>query len=208
MHLSHSVHVDRPAAAVFAALRDVDRATRCLPGARQVAGAADGVTGAFDVRVGRLRLAYSGRVRLLSVDEAGRCLTVRARGREQHGNGDADAYVTTRVRADDGGAVLDVDADLDVRGRAAVFGQGTLGGVGTGIVTGFAEALVQDLSPAAEPVREEPARPATTRTEAATVRRRAGTVVAAAAAATAVGLGVRALLRHRLRLRGGRRPRH
>ncbi|MQA01639.1 MAG: hypothetical protein GEV07_02525 [Streptosporangiales bacterium] len=188
MHLSHSVRIDRPTPEVFAALRDVEQAVRCLPGVYEVARSADGVTCRFEVRVGRLPLAYDGWARLLTADDDQHCLTVRARGRERDGNGDADAYLTTRVRTHDGGTVVDVDANLDVRGKAAVFGQGELTGVGTELVTEFAETLAAGLTATAPAQAQRPG-----------LRRHARTVALAAAGAAVVGVGVGAVLRRRHR---------
>lgn len=193
MRLSHSVRIDRPATEVFLALRDLGRAVRCLPGARAVEPSTDGATGTLEVRLGRLPLTYTGHARLLTVDHDRQCLTVRAKGGERAGHGDADAYLTVRVRAHHGGAVVDIDAQLDVRGAAATLGRGVLADVAAELATGFAESLAADLdrAPSAR-VRTEQHRPARRRVRTAAI------AAVGAGAAAALGLGVRAVLRRRL----------
>lgn len=146
MKLSNSFSIDRPPAEVFDAFLDIERVATCMPGSRLL-GQPDPDTyeGEVKVKVGPLGVAYSGQLRLLDVDRHELRLTMRAKGREQHGAGNADAHVVAQLTAQDGGTLVEIDTELDVRGKVAQFGRGVIGEVTDGIMTTFARNVEQML---------------------------------------------------------------
>lgn len=169
MKLTNSFRIDRPAGEVFEAFLDVERVATCMPGARLTGQPADDTyEGEVAVKVGPLGVAYAGQLTVLEVDSGERRLTMRAKGREKRGAGNADAYVVAHVRDDGGGTLVEIDTELNIRGKVAQFGRGVIGEVTDGVMQTFA-ANVADLlagkrepapdasSPAASPTAAEPA---------------------------------------------------
>ena len=170
MKLTNEVHIERDPAEVFAALLDVERVATCMPGSRLLGKVDDNTyEGEVKVKIGPLGVAYTGTVRFLEVDREARTAVLKASGREQHGQGNADAHVTARVVADGTGAKVAIETDLMIRGKVAQFGRGVIGEVSQKLIGQFAGNMEQLLTgngttattpsptvttPAPEPVRE------------------------------------------------------
>jgi len=168
--LTNEVHIERDPAEVFAALLDVERVATCMPGSRLLGKVDDNTyEGEVKVKIGPLGVAYTGTVRFLEVDREARTAVLKASGREQHGQGNADAHVTARVVADGTGAKVAIETDLMIRGKVAQFGRGVIGEVSQKLIGQFAGNMEQLLTgngttattpsptvttPAPEPVRE------------------------------------------------------
>ncbi len=147
MKLTNSFSIDRPPAEVFDTLLDIERVVTCMPGSRLL-GQPDPDTyeGEVKVKVGPLEVAYSGRLILLDVDRDRMRLTMRAKGREQHGAGNADAHVVAQLSQQGSGTLIEMDTDLGIRGKVAQFGRGVLGEVTDGIMVTFARNVEHMLA--------------------------------------------------------------
>jgi carbon monoxide dehydrogenase subunit G len=145
--LTNEVHIERDPAEVFATLLDVERVATCMPGSRLL-GKADDDTyeGEVKVKIGPLGVAYTGTVRFLEVDREARTAVLKASGREQHGQGNADAHVTARVVPDGTGAKVAIETDLMIRGKVAQFGRGVIGEVSQKLIGQFAGNVEQLLT--------------------------------------------------------------
>jgi uncharacterized protein len=139
MKLTNEVHIAQDPAKVFETLLDVERVAGCMPGSR-LTGRVDDQTysGEVKVKLGPLGVAYTGTVRFLSVDTSSRTAILKASGREQHGQGNADAHVTARVVPDGSGSKVSIETDLMVRGKVAQFGRGVIGEVSQRLIDQFA----------------------------------------------------------------------
>lgn len=139
MKLTNEVHIAQDPATVFATLLDVERVAGCMPGSR-LTGRVDDQTysGEVKVKVGPLGVAYTGTVKFLSVDAESRTAVLKASGREQHGQGNADAHVTARVLPDGSGSKVAIETDLMIRGKVAQFGRGVIGEVSQRLIDQFA----------------------------------------------------------------------
>ncbi|WP_199434700.1 SRPBCC family protein [Qaidamihabitans albus] len=215
MRLTNSFRVDRPAAEVFDAFSDIERVAACMPGARVVGRSAEDVyDGEVKVRVGPLAVAYSGKLHVLDTDREQWRLTMRAKGREQRGAGNADAYVVTRLSERDGATVVEIETDLDIRGKVAQFGRGVIAETSDGFLRTFAANLEEMLArggvEAAEPAaaaagaEDSAARPdATLDAWRLLIRpwlvRHAPSAVTVALSGAAAYLGARTGARHALR---------
>jgi carbon monoxide dehydrogenase subunit G len=147
MKLTNEVHIERDPAEVFAALLDVERVATCMPGSRLL-GRVDDDTyeGEVKVKIGPLGVAYTGTVRFLEIDRDGRTAVLKASGREQHGQGNADAHVTARVLPDGNGSKVAIETDLMIRGKVAQFGRGVIGEVSQRLIGQFAGNVEQLLT--------------------------------------------------------------
>lgn len=147
MKLTNSLRIDRAPAEVLDAFLDLERVAACMPGARLLGRTADDTyDGEVTVKVGPLGAAYAGQLRLLEVDRDQRRLTLRAKGREKSGAGNADAYVVAQLHADGDGTRVDISTDLTVRGKVAQFGRGVIGDVADRIMQTFASNVEQLLA--------------------------------------------------------------
>src|SRR5918994_952713 len=83
---------------------------------------------------------------------------MEASAQETNGQGNAQARITASVSGSDSRSVLNLDTDLEVRGKAAQFGRGVLGNVSQRILDQFARNLESEvLSSREEPPPEEDA---------------------------------------------------
>ena len=179
MKLEKSTFVEASPEEVFTAVNDVERVVTCVPGAALDGRDGDTYQGNVKVKVGPISAAYSGTVRFLDVDADQRTLRVQARGSEAGGSGDAEAEVTLGVTEREGGSVLNIEADLLIRGKIAQFGKAAIGTVSDRLLQQFADNLSRML-------REGPgAEPAAAASAAGQVPAQAGPAAATAAAAPA-----------------------
>lgn len=147
MKLSNSFRIDQPVPQVYDAFLDVERIATCMPGSRLLGETQPGTyEGEVKVKVGPLGVAYTGQFTVLEADEANRVLTMRAKGREQRGAGNADAHIVASMREDGGGTLVEIDTDLSIRGKVAQFGRGVIGDVTDEIMQAFAANVEQMLS--------------------------------------------------------------
>ncbi|WP_408899869.1 SRPBCC family protein (plasmid) [Nocardioides sp. R1-1] len=145
MQLSNSFTIDRPLAEVYQAFLQVERIATCMPGSTLLGQPEPGTyEGEVKVKVGPLGVTYAGQFVILDADEAAHRLTMRAKGREKRGAGNADAHIVATLSESPAGTVVQVDADLDIRGKVAQFGRGVIGEVTDGIMQTFARNL-EDL---------------------------------------------------------------
>lgn len=147
MKLSNSFAIARSPAEVFEAFLDIERVATCMPGSRLLGSPSEGTyEGEVKVKVGPLGVAYSGELQLLEVDRDELRITMRAKGREQRGAGNADAYVVAQLSDHAGGTLVDIGTELNVRGKVAQFGRGIIGEVTDSIMQTFARNVEQLLT--------------------------------------------------------------
>lgn len=162
MKLSNSFTIARPPNEVYDAFLDVERVATCMPGSRMLGQPEPGTyEGEVKVKVGPLGVAYTGQFTVLDADRDALRLTMRAKGREQRGAGNADAHIVAQLGEHNGQTLVEIDTDLSIRGKVAQFGRGVIGEVTDGIMQTFAsnvEAMLTDGGPSA-PVGEPVAGP-------------------------------------------------
>lgn len=162
MKLTNEFRIGRPPAEVLDAFLDLERVAGCMPGARLLGQPEqDAYDGEVAVKVGPLSVAYAGRLTLLEVDRPNGRLTMRAKGREKSGAGNADAYVEATLSADGDGTVVEIATDLTVRGKVAQFGRGVIGDVADRIMRTFA-SNVETMLTGGDTIQDTQDRGATT----------------------------------------------
>ena len=187
MKLSNSFAIDRPPAEVFDAFLDIEGVATCMPGSRLLGNPEpDTYEGEVKVKVGPLGVAYSGQFKILDADRDQLRLTMRAKGREQRGAGNADAHIVAQMSEQDGGTLVEIDTELSIRGKVAQFGRGVIGEVTDGIMQSFAHNLEQMLVSGGAGAQRATGALATD----AGATSRKGSVAAPAAAASADSLDV------------------
>ncbi|MEU3781122.1 SRPBCC family protein [Streptomyces sp900129855] len=147
MRLDNTLSIPVAVEDAWRVLLDVERVAPCVPGASLTSSDGDEHHGRIKVKLGPIGLTYSGTVTFLSRDEQAKVVVLEAGGREARGNGTAKALVTCRL-TDAGGDRTDVhvETELNVTGKPAQFGRGTLAEVSGALMARFAENLAAELA--------------------------------------------------------------
>lgn len=134
-------------------LTDVQRIAPCLPGAELLESSGDTFRGVVKVKVGPIRMRYSGTARFESVDADTRAMVVVAEGRDAQGQGTAGATIRVELADDGDQTAVTVRTDLQITGKIAQFGRSSLADVSGRLLAQFAENLkVQMLAEAVPPI--------------------------------------------------------
>lgn len=158
MQLSNSFTIARPVGEVYAAFLDIDRIATCMPGSTLIGRSGeDTYDGEVKVKVGPLSVVYAGQFTILDRDPAAHTLTMRAKGREKRGAGNADAHIVATMAETDGATTVRLATELNIRGKVAQFGRGVIGDVTDAIMQTFAGNVERMLL-----AGDRPAAPATT----------------------------------------------
>jgi uncharacterized protein len=157
MKIQNEIEVAAPPEELFDVLSDVERVAPLLPGASLEGKEGDAYTGAVKLKIGPITASYRGRLRFLELDEESHRAVMEASAQETNGQGNAQARITASVSGSDSQSVLNLDTDLEVRGKAAQFGRGVLGNVSQRILDQFARNLESEvLSSREEPEEDAP----------------------------------------------------
>lgn len=140
MQLRNSFTIARPADEVYAAFLQVDRIATCMPGSTLLGQPEPGTyQGEVKVKVGPLSVVYTGDFVMISTDDQAHRLQMRAKGREARGGGNAEARIIAQLSEDAGRTLVEIETDLDIRGKVAQFGRGVISEVTDGIMQAFAK---------------------------------------------------------------------
>jgi carbon monoxide dehydrogenase subunit G len=140
MKLEQSFEVDAPLDQVWAALIDVQRVAPNLPGAAVTGRNDDGTyNGTFTIKIGPTTAAYTGKLEMRDIDEAGHSATMYAQGTDKRGQGGATATISSRLTSANGGTRVDVATDYHITGRLARFGRG-------GMIEDISERLLREFA--------------------------------------------------------------
>jgi uncharacterized protein len=140
MKLEQSFTVEAPVDAVWSALIDVQRVAPCLPGAEITEAGDDGsYSGSFTVKLGPTTAAYRGTLKLESIDEASRTVTMAAKGTDKRGQGGATATIVSTMREEGAATTVDVITDFSITGRLARFGR-------SGMIEDISKRLLRDFA--------------------------------------------------------------
>jgi carbon monoxide dehydrogenase subunit G len=127
-------------------LLDLERVSRCLPGAAVESGGDDGaLLGTMRVKLGPIAMNYKGTARLDDVDEVARTAVVAVEGRETRGQGFASARIRSTLAAEGDATRVRVETEMNVTGRPAQFGRGIMQDVATKMLADFADCLSKTL---------------------------------------------------------------
>lgn len=146
MKIENSFTVGASPERVFTFLLDVNQVVGCVPGA-ELADVVDPQTfrGQLRIKIGPIKMAYSGTARIVSRDDAALNTVLEAQGRELAGPGSARATVQMAVTPEPPGSMVRIVTDFDVVGRAAQFGRGAMQDVSHRLVNQMATCLRQQL---------------------------------------------------------------
>ena len=156
LRIEESFEVEAPLALVWAHLGEPRELAWCLPGA-EVAEHGDGPSGdsrrteprALDarmlLRVGPVRLAYAGTMRVEEKDDVAYRLRVRAEGAGADGHAGLEVTIALEP-APERRTTVHVRTALDVTGRVTQFGPGMIEGVARQLLRDFAGCVRATLA--------------------------------------------------------------
>jgi carbon monoxide dehydrogenase subunit G len=102
--------------------------------------------GAVKVKVGPMTMSYKGRMKFTEVDEQGRQVRMVGEGREASGAGSAKVTMLSKVAPlDGGGALVVVNAEVDLVGKIVQFGRGMIEEVSRQLFRQFSACVKQRL---------------------------------------------------------------
>ena len=159
MQLTHTFTVPVPVEQAWDVLLDIERIAPCMPGASLDDVDGDDFSGRVKVKLGPISLTYQGNASFVEKDEGARRAVIKARGKDQRGNGTASATVTAQLTDVAGATRVDVLTDLDITGRPAQFGRGVMLDVGNKLIGQFADRLAAQLTEETHQPQESPGAP-------------------------------------------------
>jgi carbon monoxide dehydrogenase subunit G len=141
----------------YRALLDIERVAPCVPGGELGPRESDGSYPAkMTVRLGPMRLVYTGSLRIAEHDQESRRAVLHATARAAGGQGSVDATMTMQVMPNGAGSHVAVRTELSLTGRAAKLGRGIVDDVARRVVADMAACMERELAdapPAALPVK-------------------------------------------------------
>ena len=141
MEFDNSFVVPLPVDEAWVVLMDIERIAPCLPGAELTETIDErNYKGTVSVRLGPVALTFAGTASFEEIDEAGHNARVRAQGSDAKGRGGANANVTFRLVAGDGGTRVDIHTDMQLSGSVAQYGRGV------GMITDLASRLISQFA--------------------------------------------------------------
>ena len=138
--------VSLPLDSAWELLGDVERIAPCMPGAQLTGVDGDEYRGTVKLKVGPMTMQYLGTATMEERDVEHRTMSLRARGRESRGQGNADATVTASLLPDGDGTLVTVATELRVTGKVAQFGKGVIEDISRKLMDQFAACLEQKLA--------------------------------------------------------------
>ena len=160
MQLDNSFTVPAPIDQAWDVLLDVERIAPCMPGATLTENDGQSFGGTVKVKVGPIGVTYKGSATFVDRDDAGKTVTIDAKGRETRGSGTASATIKCAMVQEGDVTRVDVNTDLAITGKPAQFGRGVMGEIAQKIIGQFADCLSEEISAPAAAPQAEPATPA------------------------------------------------
>ena len=153
MKLEQAFEVQAPIEQVWEALIDLERVAPCLPGATITGHDEDGTYhGEFKVKLGPTTAAYRGTVRIDEADAAAHRATMRAKGTDKRGQGNASATIVNTLTTDAGTTRVTAVTDFTITGRLARFGRpGMIEDVSNRLLRDFAACLQSTITADSRP---------------------------------------------------------
>jgi carbon monoxide dehydrogenase subunit G len=144
MQIKSSFDVARPPAQAWAILLDIPKCVTHMPGVEPSSVEPGGIyKGRIAVKLGPVALKFNGTATLEDVNNTARTATIRAKGSDVQGRGDAGAVARMRVGPKGDHSAVHIDTELQLSGMVAQYGRasGVISAVATEMVSIFADNL-------------------------------------------------------------------
>ena len=144
MIITNDFEVAQPVDKVWKFFDNIPQVASCLPGAELTKDLGDDkYEGQVAIRMGPVRLQFTGTADITERDEAAKRITVHAAGADVKGRGQAAMVVGATLSAKGRGTLVAVTQDLQLSGAAAQYGRGMISDVSAILMRDFA-ANMQD----------------------------------------------------------------
>ena len=150
IHLSDGFDVPVTPERAFELLTDLPYVAPCVPGGEVDAPNESGAyPGRVTVKLGPMKFSYEGTLRIIERDAEALSAVIEGSGKASGGAERASVRSVVRVSASGEGARVDLETELDIKGRAAQMGAGIIGSVSKRMVKQAADCLAQKMAAAA-----------------------------------------------------------
>jgi carbon monoxide dehydrogenase subunit G len=147
MLIKNDFEVTQPIEKVWRFFDDIPQVAACLPGAELTEDLGDDkYQGRVAVRMGPVRLQFSGTAEITERDEAAKRVVVHAAGAEEKGRGQASMTVTASLARSGGGTRVAVSQDLQLSGAAAQYGRGMISDVTAVLMRDFSANMADRIA--------------------------------------------------------------
>jgi carbon monoxide dehydrogenase subunit G len=142
--ITSDFEVAQPVDKVWKFFENIPQVASCLPGAELTKDLGDDkYEGQVAIRMGPVRLQFTGTADITERDEAAKRINVHAAGADVKGRGQAAMEVGATLSAKGRGTLVAVTQDLQLSGAAAQYGRGMISDVSAILMRDFA-ANMQD----------------------------------------------------------------
>ena len=125
MLIKSEFEVAQPVDKVWAFFSDIPQVAKCLPGTELTDDLGnDKYVGKVAIRMGPVRLQFTGTATIKERDEAAKRLVVDAAGADEAGRGQAAMLLTATLVPSHGATKVQTELDLQISGAAAQYGRG------------------------------------------------------------------------------------
>jgi uncharacterized protein len=163
MQIKNQFEVPLPPAEAWSLLMNVPVTASCFPGAELTETIdADNYKGRVSVKLGPVKMAFSGKLRVNNRDDARRSAAVKATWTETKGRGNAITVTRFSLREQGAGTLVVVESELQLAGQVAQYGRGAgmISEISAQLISKFAENLRAHIQPpravASETNRKQP----------------------------------------------------
>ena len=142
MLIKNDFEVAEPVEKVWQFFDNIPQVAACLPGAELTDDlGGERYKGRVAVRMGPVRLSFSGTADITERDDAGKRIVVHASGADEKGRGQANMVVTATLVRSGRGTKVAVTQDLQLSGAAAQYGRGMISDVTAVLMRDFSTTM-------------------------------------------------------------------
>jgi uncharacterized protein len=147
MLITNEFEVAAPIEQVWRFFDDIPHVAACLPGTELTDDLGDDKYGGLvGIRMGPVRLKFTGTADIVERDEAAKRIVVNAAGADERGRGQAAMGVTATLARARAGTKVGVVMDLQISGAAAQYGRGMISDVTSVLMREFATNLQDGMA--------------------------------------------------------------
>jgi carbon monoxide dehydrogenase subunit G len=140
--ITSDFEVAEPVEKVWRFFDDIPQVASCLPGAELTKDLGDNkYEGQVAIRMGPVRLHFTGTADITERDDAAKRITVHAAGADDRGRGQAAMTVGATLSAKGRGTKVAVTQDIQLSGAAAQYGRGMISDVTAVLMRDFATTM-------------------------------------------------------------------
>jgi carbon monoxide dehydrogenase subunit G len=143
MDFTNSFSVPRPVDEVWQTVLDLAKVVPLVPNATVLDGSGKRVTAQIKIRLGSMTMQYTGPAEVTERYDAQHRAVMTASAREKGGQGTADARVELQLSPAGGSTSGTLKSTINVMGKAAQMGSGTIVPVTEALIQGFAANLAK-----------------------------------------------------------------